>query len=247
VKLATFAAIMITLFAITHPAGTLVVLALLGSALVASRTPLGGLWPMLQPLVLVFVLIVAVTAVTTPQVAHAENAAVLVDLWGLQATLGGLLGGLNFVVRIVVMVMATYAFVTSTPVDDLLIVLGRAHAPAWFSILVTTAISLIPTVARRRDLIVEAQRARGARVKDKGPVGQVVAFVPIMVPLITNAIVLADSLAIALTNRGYGGANSMTHMRDLTFRRTDAAVLLGVVSLFVAAIWLRFGLGYGVV
>ena len=36
--------------------------------------------------------------------------------------------------RIVVMVMATYAFVTSTPVDDLLIVLGRAHAPAWFSI-----------------------------------------------------------------------------------------------------------------
>ena len=247
VKLATFVAIMCALFMITHPLGTLLLLAVLLSALVASRTPLAGLWSMLQPLLLVFVLIVAVTTVTTTRFTHAENAQVLVTFWGLTATLGGVLAGFTFVLRIVVMVVATYAFAISTPVDDLLIVLSRLHAPAWLSILVTTALSFIPTMARRKDLIVEAQRARGARVQDTGPVGQVVAIVPIMIPLITNAILLADNLATALTNRGYGAASTITAMRDLTFRRSDALVLAAVILLLSAAGWLRYGLGYGVV
>ena len=247
VKLAAFVAIMAVLFMVTHPLGNLILLAVVLSALVASRTPLGGLWPMLQPLLLVFVLIVVVTTVTTTRFADGEHAQVLFTFWGLQATLGGLLVGLDFVVRIVIMVVATYAFAISTPVDDLLIVLSMAHAPAWLSILVTTALSFIPTMARRKDLIVEAQRARGARVDDAKTIGQVLAFVPTMVPLITNAILLADNLAIALTNRGYGAARTMTPMRDLTFRRSDALVLTAVILLLSAASWLRYGLGYGVV
>jgi len=247
VKLATFVAIMAALFVITHPLGNLVLLAVLLCALLASRTPLGGVWPMLQPLLLVFVLIVTVTTVSTTRITRPENTRVLFTFLGLEATLGGLLVGLTFVVRIVVMVVATYAFAISTPVDDLLAVLAGLHAPAWFSILVTTALSFVPTMARRRDLIVEAQRARGAQVNNTGPVSQLVAGVAIMVPLITNAILMADNLAIALTNRGYGAARTMTEMRDLTFRRCDALVLGAVILLVSAATWLRFGLGYGAV
>ncbi|HEY3409703.1 MAG TPA: energy-coupling factor transporter transmembrane component T [Propionicimonas sp.] len=247
VKLITFVAILTALFMITHPLGNLLLLAILLSALLASRTPLGGLWKMLQPLLMVFVLIVAVTTFTTTRFADSENARVLITFWGLQATLGGMLAGLSFVVRIVVMVVATYAFAISTPVDDLLVVLSKLHAPAWLLILVTTALSFIPTMARRKDLIVEAQRTRGARVKDTGPVGQLAAFVPIMVPLITNAILMADNLAVALTNRGYGAARTMTAMRDLAFRRSDAAVLAAVMLLLATAGWLRYGLGWGVV
>ena len=247
VKLATFAAIMTGLFVITHPLDHLFLLILLLAALVASRTPLGGVWSMLQPLLLVFVLIVVVTAVTATRFTQADNARVLITFWGLRATLGGVLLGLAFVVRIVVMVVATYAFALTTSVDDLLIVLSRAHAPAWLSIIVATALSFIPTMARRKDRIVEAQRARGAGVEDAGVRGRVHAFVPIVIPLITNAILLADNLAVALTNRGYGAATTMTAMRDLTFRRTDALVLATVILLLSATIWLRYGLGLGVV
>jgi energy-coupling factor transport system permease protein len=247
VKLATFVAIMTVLFVITHPLGNLALLVVLLAALAASRTPLGGLWSMLQPLLLVFVLILAVTTVSTTRFTNAGNALVLMTFWGLPATLGGLLMGLSFVVRIVVMVVATYAFAISTPVDDLLIVLSGLHAPAWLSILMTTALSFIPTMARRRDLIVEAQRARGTRVLDTGPLGQVTSNVAIMVPLVTNAILLADNLAVALTNRGYGAARTMTAMRDLSFRPSDAVVLAAVILLVSAAVWLRYGLGYGVV
>jgi energy-coupling factor transport system permease protein len=247
IKIAVFVAIMIALFLFTHPLGNLVLLALLVAALAAGRTPFHGLWAMLQPLLIVFVLIVAVTMFTSSQFTLAENAQVLFSLWGWPVTLGALLVGLNFVVRIVLMVVATYAFTISTPIDDLLLVMAKVHAPYWLAILVTTAISFIPTMVRKKDLIVEAQRARGARVKDSGPVGQIVAFVPIMVPLITNSILLADNLAIAMTNRGYGATNSMTAMRDLRFRPSDLLVLAVVLVILVGVIWVRLGLGYGVV
>jgi len=246
VKIATFAATMIALFVITHPLGNLLLLAIVLAALFASRTPLGGLWAMLQPLLPMFVLIVAVTTVASNQFPLGRNAQVLFSLWGMHATLGGLLVGLNFVVRILLMVVATYAFTISTPIDDLISVMSKVHAPYWLSILVTTAIAFIPTMAHKRDLIIEAQRARGARVKDKGPVAQILAFVPIMVPLITNSILLADNLAIAMTNRGYGASNSMTVMRDLKLRPTDVLVIAAAGALLLAVVWLRYGFGQGV-
>ena len=247
VKIVGFVAVMIAVFMITHPLGNLILVVLLLATLRAAGTPLKGVWAMLQPLLLLFVLIVAVTMLSSTQFTLVENTRVLFSIGGFQASLGGLLVGLNFVVRILIMVVATYAFTISTPIDDLLIVMSGLHAPYWLSILVTTAISFVPTVARRKDLIIEAQRARGARVRDVGPIGQVVAVVPIMVPLVTNSILLADNLAIAMTNRGYGANTSMTAMRDLTFRRSDTLVLTTVIAVLLAVAGLRYGLGYGVV
>ncbi len=241
VKILAFFAVMVAMFVFTDPLANTVLLALLLAALVAARTPLRGLWAMLQPLLIVLVLIVAVTMFTSTQFTQPELHAELFSLWGLSATLGGLLVGLNFVARILLMVLATYAFTISTPIDDLLEVLSRVHAPYWLSILVTTSISFIPTMGRKKDLIVEAQRARGARVKDSGPVGQIVSFVPIMVPLITNSILMADNLAVAMTNRGYGATNAMTAMRDLRFRPADIAVMTVVLIVLGGVIWLRYG------
>ncbi len=247
IKIAVFVVIMVALFVFSHPLGNLALLAILLAALLAVRTPMGGLWAMLQPLLLVFVLIVAVTMFTSSQFTLPENARALFSLWGWPVTLGALLVGLNFVARILLMVVATYAFTVSTPIDDLLVVMSKVHAPYWLSILVTTALTFIPTMVHKKDLIVEAQRARGARVKDTGPVGQIVSFIPIMVPLITNSILLAENLAVAMTNRGYGATNSMTAMRDLTFRTVDMVVLSVAALTLVVVCWLRFSLGYGVV
>lgn len=247
VKIIAFIAIMVALFVFTHPlANTLLVVGLFGF-LLACRTPLGGLWRMLQPLLVVFVLIVAVTLFTSSQYTDPANARVLFSIGALDATLGGLLVGLNFVARIILMVLATYAFTISTPVDDLLMVMAKLRAPYWLSILVTTALSFVPTMARKSDLIVEAQRARGARVRNRGPIGQIIGFVPLMVPLITNSILLADNLAVAMTNRGYGASKSMTQMRDLRLQIHDWLVLAATVAGVGIVIWLRYGQGYGVI
>lgn len=247
VKIITFIVIMVALFVLTHPLANAALLILLVGVLLAIGTPMRGIWTMLQPLLIVFVLIVAVTMFTSRQYTDPAYAQVLFSFLGLDATLGGLLVGLNFVARILLMVVATYAFTISTPIDDLLMVMTRLRAPYWLSILVTTALSFVPTMARKKDLIIEAQRARGARVRSQGPIGQIVGFVPLMVPLITNSILMAENLAVAMTNRGYGATNQMTPMRDLRFKTHDWLVLAAILLVGGLVIWLRYGQGYGVI
>lgn len=245
VKLICFAAVLVAAIVLSHPLWNAALLAVLLAALVLARTPLGGLRAVVEPLLPVLVLVVAVTLVTADRVAPADHPRVLFALGPVTATVGGLLVGLNLVARILVMVAATYAVTISTPVDDLLVVMATLRAPTWLSILVTTALSFIPTLARKKDLIIDAQRARGAHVRTSGPIGRLAALVPIMVPLMTGSVLMAENLAVALTNRGYGARTSMTMLRDLRLRRADLLVLTVVLVGVSVLVWVRFTRGWG--
>ena len=164
----------------------------------------------------------------------------------MAATSGGLILGINFLLRIMLMISVTYIFISSTAIDDILLMMSQLKAPYWLSILITTAISFIPTMNHKKDLIFQAQKSRGATVNQNGVFGQLLSFVPIMVPLITNSILMANNLAIAMTNRGYGATSQMTMMKDLAFTRTDKVLLVLTVLIFTGAVFLRFPLNYGV-
>jgi energy-coupling factor transport system permease protein len=144
------------------------------------------------------------------------------------------------------MISVTYIFISSTAIDDILLLMSEMKAPYWLSILITTAISFIPTMNHKKDLIFQAQKSRGATVNQKGVFGQLLSFVPIMVPLITNSILMANNLAIAMTNRGYGATSQMTMMKDLSFSRVDKVLLVLILLIFIGAVILRFPFKYGV-
>ncbi|MGC3956390.1 MAG: energy-coupling factor transporter transmembrane component T [Propionicimonas sp.] len=245
VKLVGFLVVVIVVFLLEHPLGNAALAAALLAVVALGGLPLRGVWTMLQPLLVIFGLIVLVTAVTTGPFAAAGPTRVLVSWGGLDVTVGGLLVGLNFVARIVAMVIATYAFTASTPIDDLLLVLGQLRAPSGLAIVVTTAMSFVPTMVTTKNQIEAAQQARGARPAAR--FGRIASSVALMVPLITTSIQLADRLAVAMTSRGFGAHRTMTAMRQLRLRPSDW-VGLGVVLVGLGLVcWLRFGLGYGAV
>ncbi len=245
VKLIGFLAVLAAVFLFGHPLGNAGLAAVLLAVVALGGLSLRGVWTMLQPLLAIFVLIVAVTAFSGGGLVLPEHRQVLFSLWGLDATVGGLLVGLNFVARIVVMVIATYAFTASTPIDDLLLVLAQLRAPSGVSLVVTTAISFVPTMVATKDQIVAAQQARGARPAAR--FGRIAGGVAVMVPLITTSILLADRLAVAMTSRGFGAHRTMTAMRRLRLRGWDVVVLGIVLAGLAVVTWVRFGLGYGVV
>ena len=74
-------------------------------------------------------------------------------------------------------------------------------------------------------MIFQAQRARGAGINDKGGIRQLIAYIPIMVPLVTNSILMADNLSISMTNRGYGANKSWTDMIDKHAEAKDYIVM----------------------
>lgn len=238
-KIVVFVAVMVALFVFSDPWWNLGLLVLMAVVLLAARLPLGGLWLMVQPLLIVFALIVLLTTVSPQRLATPGLDQPWFTVGPFVGTVGGLLVGVNFVVRILLMVLITYAFTATTPIDDILLVMNQVRAPYWLSILVTTSITFIPTMGRKKDLILEAQRARGSRSSGKGALGGLIAVVPIMVPLMTNSILMAENLAVAMTNRGYGASNSMTTLRDLRFTRGDIAIIAVTVVALAGVIALR--------
>jgi energy-coupling factor transporter transmembrane protein EcfT len=85
------------------------------------------------------------------------------------------------------------------------IALARAsRLPASLVLAVTIALRFVPTLTRRRERIVLAQRARGARLDEGGPIRRARALLAVLVPLFVGAIATANDLAAALTVRGVG-------------------------------------------
>ncbi|MBK7820745.1 MAG: ATP-binding cassette domain-containing protein [Tessaracoccus sp.] len=85
------------------------------------------------------------------------------------------------------------------------IALARAsRLPPSLVLVVTIALRFVPTLTRRRERIALAQRARGARLDEGGPIRRARAQLVVLVPLFVGAIATANDLAAALTVRGVG-------------------------------------------
>ncbi len=83
------------------------------------------------------------------------------------------------------------------------IALARAsRLPPSLVLVVTIALRFVPTLTRRRERITLAQRARGARLDEGGPIRRARAQLAVLVPLFVGAIATANDLAAALTVRG---------------------------------------------
>ncbi|MFT8395753.1 energy-coupling factor transporter transmembrane component T family protein [Propionibacterium sp.] len=244
-KTLVFVLLVVQFLVVDHPAWNGLLFAAILIALLMCRAPLRGTVQALRPLMSLFVFVAVFALFTPPRFHHAGHTTVLFSLSGLHATTGGLLTGVGFIIRILALVVLTGAYLGSTDVDELLRGLDWAHAPYWLGVLVTTAISFVPTMTRRKDLVWDAQRARGADPARHGPFGAVRAFIPIMIPLLTSAITMADALSVALTSRGYGASARMTPLRDLRWHWWDTAVSATAVFACVAWLWARFVLGLG--
>ena len=77
-------------------------------------------------------------------------------------------------------------------------------------------------------------------ISNKGLISQLRAYVPIMIPLIINSILMAENLSISMANRGFGANERWTSMNDIRMRTTDYLVLLAGVLLTAATVYLRF-------
>lgn len=241
-KLFVFLCVIIAVFLFSHPLANLCLLAFLLIVILPAGINLKSMFQTLGGMKLLFVLIVLFSIFTrqTGRWVNPESFRVLFHFWKWDATVGGLYQGLTFMLRIFTMILATVTFTVTTPIDDILSFLIRCHAPYEFSIVVATAISFVPTLLKKKDMIFQAQKARGAGISDKGGIKQLIAYVPIMVPLVTNSILMADSLSISMTNRGYGANKAWTDMIDSHAEKKDYFVMILFALLLTGCFFLRY-------
>jgi energy-coupling factor transport system permease protein len=171
----------------------------------------------------------------------------LVRLGPLAVDGPGLLTGLFFAVRIVLLVVGTSLLtLTTSPVqltdglERVMRPLERVRFPAGeVAMMLTIALRFIPTTAQEAEKIVIAQTARGARFDEGGPLARARALVPVLVPLFVNLFRRAEDLALAMESRCYRGGAGRTRLNEAMMRGADwavlclgAAVLIGVALVF---------------
>ena len=168
---------------------------------------------------------------------------VLVKFWVITITLEGLVRAIFMMVRILMLITATFLLTyTTSPIaltdglEALLSPLKVLHVPVHeLSMMMCIALRFIPTLIEETDKIMSAQKARGADFESGSLLDRVKALVPILVPLFISAFRRADELATAMECRCYQGGDGRTKMKILRFHLGDfqsfgaAAVLIAAV------------------
>ena len=199
---------------------------------IRAKTLLGGMKPVIFLLIFTAVLNMFYTPGTP-----------LVSFWVFTITYEGILHAFFMVVRILMLICATFLLTyTTSPLaltdglESLLSPLKKVKVPVHeLAMIMSIALRFIPTLIEETDKIMSARRARGADFDSGGLIRKAKALIPLLVPLFISAFRRADELATAMECRCYCGGTGRTRMRELHLRPADWLFLLGLVVVAVAA------------
>lgn len=162
----------------------------------------------------------------------------------IELTLEGLLNGIRFVWRIVLLVLlASILTFTTKPLtlsyglEKLLSPLSKLNVPVeQFSLMIVIAIRFIPTIVQELDRILLAQKARGLDLADLPLPKRMLSYIPILVPLLFTTIQRAEQLTNAIDARAYGNGKRRTNYIQLKLLSLD--YIAGGIVIFFALILL---------
>ena len=176
---------------------------------------------------------------------------VLVDVWIITITTGGVNRAAMMMARILMLISCTFLLTyTTSPIsltdglESLMSPLKRIRVPVHeLTMMMCIALRFIPTLIEETDKIMSAQKARGADFENGSLVERAKTLIPILVPLFISAFRRADELAIAMECRCYHGGQGRTKLHVLHYQSRDYLVMAAYAAILAAVLILaRFGL-----
>ena len=167
----------------------------------------------------------------------------LIDFWIFTVYAKGLERALFMIVRILMLISATFLLTyTTSPIsltdglESLMKPLKVIKVPVHeLSMMMCIALRFIPTLIEETDKIMSAQKARGADFETGSLMEKAKALIPILVPLFISAFRRADELATAMECRCYQGGEGRTKMKLLRYSLWDYEAF-GIGFLLIAAV-----------
>ena len=215
-----------------------IMLAFLVAVVVMSAIPVKALFKGMKPLVFILIF----TGLLNLFFTNGET--VLVTFWKITITLEGVIRAFFMVIRILMLISATFLMTyTTSPIqltdglESLLSPLKKIRVPVHeLAMMMCIALRFIPTLIEETDKIISAQKARGADFETGSVLKRVKALVPILVPLFISAFRRADELATAMECRCYQGGEGRTKMKLLRYRRRDYSAYLICLALLAGVV-----------
>ncbi len=166
--------------------------------------------------------------------------------FGGYITLEGVLFGIAMVLRLVVIMIVAPLMVMTTPIPDLMLALVKLKVPYRFAFIMTTALSLLPSIQNHAGIIQQAQLCRGIGYDAAGKFfSKLRASVALLVPLILGTFRDSQTLEIAMSSRAFGAPVKRTFLLESHLGVVDYIVLGAAILLLAGGIFLRIQ-GFGV-
>jgi len=168
--------------------------------------------------------------------------------WGsLHVSKESLLYGIAMGLRLAAFVGVGLIFLSTTRNEELTNGLIRMGVPYPIAFALSTALRLVPTFAGAGATIIQAQVSRGLDLKSGSFFSRISKFIPQAVPLFVYAIRHTNLLAMALESKGFSPESKRSLYYEPQMRKVDYVVLISLVGILVILIYIRLGLGLGVV
>ncbi|MDD1702707.1 MAG: energy-coupling factor transporter transmembrane protein EcfT [Methanoregula sp.] len=140
---------------------------------------------------------------------------------------GAIAIGLILALRFMVLIFAFQLFLISTQPRDLVHAMEKLHMPIDYILMFIIALRFIPTLQIEGQRIHEAQLARGYN-PGEGLMGKMRSVAPIVIPLVSNALLRSNVLGLTIDMRGYR-TGTRTHVRERVLCTGDYVMIGGLV------------------
>ena len=236
-KLVGVIAYIIVLFLASNPLGITLSLGMLVLLYGVARIPLRLILKSLKPILP----IILFTAVLNLFFISGEGEP-LVQIWVLRIYREGVNYAVLMATRVVALIAGTSLLTyTTSPIvltdaiESLLRPLQKLHFPVHeLAMMMTIALRFIPTLIDETEKIMNAQKARGAKLDNGKFTERIQALIPILIPLFIPAFRRADELAMAMECRCYHGGEGRTRLKVLRFGKLDVLCTLALVAMLAA-------------
>ena len=231
---------MIALFVMDNMLTFTIMVAASHFVILLSHVPWKFFWRGIKPMMFLVVLTVLLQMLMVP-------GEVVWEWKFLHITKEGLKQALFMGSRLILLVSITSILtLTTTPIvltngiESMLNPFKKIGMPAHeLAMMMTIALSFVPTLVEETDKIMKAQAARGADFESGNFIERAKALLPILIPLFLNAFKRADELAMAMEARGYRGGEGRTSLRELKFGKIDVVGMILPILLLATVIGLR--------
>lgn len=238
VKLVSTLFYLISLFLFKSIPGYLVATLFLILIIRASKVPFGHIVKGLKPVIMILMITVVFNLFLT------KDGAVIVHVWILTVTEGGLRTAVYMAIRLVYLIIGSSLMTfTTTPneltdgIEALLHPLNKIHVPVHeVAMMMSIALRFIPILLEETDKIMKAQLARGADFESGNMIQRAKAMVPILVPLFVSAFRRANDLAMAMEARCYHGGEGRTKMKPLKYHSRDRIAYIIIIVYVIAVV-----------
>ncbi|RJS81687.1 energy-coupling factor transporter transmembrane protein EcfT [Candidatus Bathyarchaeota archaeon] len=142
--------------------------------------------------------------------------------------------------RFIVLVASFSIFFLTTSPDYLGLALEQSGVPYQFCFAFVTAVRFVPVLADEAQRIIDAQKSRGMELEKGSFLKRVRNYIPILIPLIVNAVKRSLELAESMESRAWGSSKKRSSYYTLKLRRGDYALAAISIAALSISLYVKY-------